>query len=101
MLPSFSTIQKHVGVCVLAEEVGEGWSKSRGGHAAKTYCRIKASVYDTLSYTAEHTVGEPSQGEQTWALSETSPLLTVKAVSCESHCERFKLAHNVPAVRLL
>lgn len=66
MLPSFSTIQKHVGVCVVAEEVGEGWRKSRGGHAAKTfYCRIKASVYDTLSYTAERTVGEPSQGEQT------------------------------------
>ena len=37
-----------VHVCVVAEEVGEGWSKSRGGHAAKTfYCRIKASVYDT------------------------------------------------------
>lgn len=69
MLPSFSTIQKHVGVCVVAEEVGEGWSKSRGGHAAKTYCRIKASVYDTLSYTAQ-------------------------AVSCESHCGRFKLASS-------
>lgn len=56
MLPSFFTIQKHVGVCVVAEEVGEGWNKSRGGHAAKTfYCRIKASVYDQEPITAEHT----------------------------------------------